>query len=83
MSLADAASHAASQRFRPILMTSFAFIMSVIPLAISTGAGSGSRAAIGTTVGGGMLSATVLACLFVPLFFVATMRLFKVKPTGA
>jgi multidrug efflux pump len=83
MSLADAASHAASQRLRPILMTSFAFIMGVLPLAISTGAGSGSHNAIGTTVVGGMLSATVLACLFVPLFFVVTMRLFKVKPTGA
>jgi multidrug efflux pump len=56
MSLADAASHAASQRLRPILMTSFAFIMGVLPLAISTGAGSGSHNAIGTTVVGGMLA---------------------------
>ena len=80
MSLTEAASHAASQRLRPILMTSFAFIMGVVPLARSTGAGAGT---IGITVIGGMLSATLLACLFVPLFFVAIMRLFKVKPAGA
>ena len=79
MSLAEAASHAASQRLRPILMTSFAFIMGVVPLARSTGAGAGANNSIGITVIGGMLAATVLACLFVPLFFVAIMRLFKVE----
>ena len=83
MSLAEAASHAASQRLRPILMTSFAFIMGVVPLARSTGAGAGANNSIGITVIGGMLAATVLACLFVPLFFVAIMRLFKVKPKEA
>jgi multidrug efflux pump len=81
MNLVAAATHAASQRLRPILMTSFAFVMGVTPLAISTGAGSGSQNAIGTGVIGGMLSATVLAIFFVPLFFVTTLHLFKVKPT--
>ena len=80
MNLVEAAKHAAAQRLRPILMTSFAFVMGVMPLAISTGAGSGGQNAIGTGTIGGMLSATVLAIFFVPLFFVATLRLFKVKP---
>jgi multidrug efflux pump len=80
MNLADSALHAAAQRLRPILMTSFAFVMGVAPLALSTGAGSGGQNAIGTGVIGGMLSATFLAILFVPLFFVATLRLFRVKP---
>ena len=80
MNLVEAAKHAAAQRLRPILMTSFAFIMGVMPLAVSSGAGSGGQNAIGTGTIGGMLSATVLAIFFVPLFFVATLRLFKVKP---
>ena len=80
MNLVEAAKHAAAQRLRPILMTSFAFVMGVMPLAISSGAGSGGQNAIGTGTIGGMLSATVLAIFFVPLFFVATLRLFKVKP---
>jgi multidrug efflux pump len=80
MNLVEAAEHAAAQRLRPILMTSFAFIMGVMPLAISSGAGSGGQNAIGTGTIGGMLSATVLAIFFVPLFFVATLRLFRVKP---
>jgi HAE1 family hydrophobic/amphiphilic exporter-1/multidrug efflux pump len=57
-------------RLRPILMTSLAFMCGVLPLALSTGAGSGGRQAIGTGVLGGMLSATVLGIFFVPLFFV-------------
>jgi multidrug efflux pump len=65
----DAALDAARLRFRPIVMTSLAFILGVVPLAISTGAGSASRHSVGTGVIGGMLAATFLAILFVPLFF--------------
>jgi multidrug efflux pump len=69
LSVYDAAVDAARLRFRPIIMTSLAFILGVVPLAISTGAGSASRHSIGTGVIGGMLAATFLAVLFVPLFF--------------
>src|SRR6202022_4190691 len=65
---------------RPILMASFTIVMGVMSLALSSGAGSGGQNAIGTGTIGGMLSATVLAIFFVPLFFVATLRLFRVKP---
>jgi multidrug efflux pump subunit AcrB len=65
----DAALEAARLRFRPIVMTSLAFILGVLPLAISTGAGSASRHSVGTGVIGGMLAATFLATFFVPLFF--------------
>jgi len=74
--LADAAVHAARLRLRPILMTSFAFIGGLIPLAMSSGAGAGGQNAIGLTVVGGMFAATLLAVVFVPLFFVAVTRLF-------
>jgi hypothetical protein len=60
---------AARLRFRPILMTSLAFILGVAPLAFSTGAGAGARTAVGTGVMGGMLAATFLAIFFVPMFF--------------
>ncbi|WP_294234817.1 efflux RND transporter permease subunit [uncultured Sphingomonas sp.] len=70
----DAALEAAKIRLRPILMTSFAFIFGVLPLAISTGAGANSRIAIGTAVIGGMLTATVLAIFYIPLFFVLVRR---------
>ena len=76
MELKDAAVEACRQRLRPIIMTSMAFILGVLPLAISTGAGSESQNAIGVGVMGGMISATVLAILFVPVFFVAIYRLF-------
>ncbi|MBK5352102.1 efflux RND transporter permease subunit EmhB [Pseudomonas sp. TH41] len=69
-SLRDAAIEACRMRLRPIIMTSLAFVLGVVPLAISTGAGSGSQHAIGTGVIGGMLTATVLAIFWVPLFFV-------------
>jgi len=69
-SLADAAMEAARLRFRPIVMTSLAFILGVLPLAISSGAGAASRHSIGTGVIGGMLAATFIAVLFIPLFFV-------------
>jgi multidrug efflux pump len=78
-SLIDAAVTAARERLRPILMTSLAFILGVSPLALSTGAGSGGQNAIGTGVIGGMLSATVLAIVLVPVFFVAVLRLFRVR----
>ena len=64
-------------RLRPILMTSLAFGLGVLPLAISTGAGSGSQNAIGTGVLGGMISATVLGIFFVPVFFVVIRKIFK------
>ncbi|MHC8351523.1 multidrug efflux RND transporter permease subunit [Pseudomonas sp. RT4P38] len=69
-SLAQAAAQAARLRFRPIVMTSLAFILGVVPLAIATGAGAASQRAIGTGVIGGMLAATVLGVLWVPVFFV-------------
>jgi len=78
--LIEATVHAAHQRLRPILMTSLAFMLGVLPLAISTGAGSGGQNAIGTAVIGGMLAATALAIFFVPLFFVCMLQLFRVKP---
>ncbi len=75
-SAVDAAIEAAKLRLRPILMTSIAFIAGVFPLAIASGAGAQSRIAIGTAVVGGMLSATVLAIFFVPLFFALVTQLF-------
>jgi multidrug efflux pump len=69
-SLFDAAVEACRMRLRPIIMTSLAFILGVVPLAISHGAGAGSQHAIGTGVIGGMVSATVLAVFWVPLFYV-------------
>jgi len=75
--LIEATLSAARMRLRPILMTSLAFILGVLPLALSSGAGSGSQNAIGTGVMGGMISATVLAIFFVPLFFVLVRQLFK------
>ena len=70
----EAAVRAARIRLRPILMTSFAFIFGVLPLAISTGAGANSRIAIGTSVIGGMLTASLLAIFYIPLFFVLVRR---------
>ncbi len=79
--LITATIEACRMRLRPILMTSFAFMLGVFPLVISTGAGANSRHAIGTGVFGGMLSATILAIVFIPLFFVVVMRLFKTRQT--
>ncbi|CAN5394881.1 efflux RND transporter permease subunit [soil metagenome] len=70
----EAALEAARIRLRPILMTSMAFIFGVLPLAIATGAGANSRVAIGTAVIGGMLTATILAIFYIPLFFVLVRR---------
>jgi multidrug efflux pump len=75
-SLIDATLEACRLRFRPILMTSIAFIAGVMPLAISTGAGAQSRHAIGTGVMGGMIAATLLAVFLVPVFFVVMRRIF-------
>jgi multidrug efflux pump len=79
-SLMAATIEAARLRFRPILMTSFAFILGVLPLALATGAGAASQNAVGLGVLGGMLAATPLAVLFVPAFFVVVLTLFKVRP---
>lgn len=70
---------ASRQRLRPIIMTSLAFIFGVLPMAISSGAGSGSQHAVGTGVMGGMISATLLAIFFVPLFFVLVRRRFPLR----
>ncbi|MFY8095002.1 MAG: efflux RND transporter permease subunit [Niveispirillum sp.] len=75
MGLVEATLEAARQRLRPIIMTSLAFILGVMPLALASGAGSGSQNAIGIGVVGGMLSATVLAIFFVPVFFVGVEKL--------
>ena len=74
--LIEATLQACHLRFRPIIMTSFAFILGVLPLAIATGTGSASQRAIGTGVMGGMVTATVLAVFLVPVFFVVIRRLF-------
>jgi multidrug efflux pump len=76
-SLVDAVLAACHLRFRPIIMTSMAFTLGVLPLAVATGAGSASQRAIGTGVMGGMITATVLAVLFVPVFFVVVRSFFK------
>ncbi|MEQ1951795.1 efflux RND transporter permease subunit [Mesorhizobium sp. CN2-181] len=74
-SIHEAAVEAAHLRFRPILMTSLAFTLGVVPLVIASGAGSASQRAIGTGVMGGMISATILAIFFVPIFYVFVMKL--------
>jgi len=74
--LVEATLEACRLRFRPILMTSIAFMFGVLPLAISTGAGANSRHAIGTGVIGGMIAATFLAIFLVPVFFVVVRRIF-------
>ncbi len=76
----ESALAAAHLRFRPIVMTSMAFTLGVLPLAIASGAGSASQRAIGTGVIGGILSGTALAVLFVPVFFVVVRGLFKDSP---
>jgi len=77
MSLVEATLEAVHLRFRPIIMTSLAFILGVLPLVVATGAGSASQRAIGTGVMGGMITATVLAVFLVPVFFVVVRSLFK------
>ncbi len=82
-SLLSAVQEAARLRLRPILMTSFAFLLGVAPLAISTGAGSGSQNAIGTGILGGTFAATALGIFFVPIFYVVVMQLFSQKEREA
>src|SRR5437667_10247918 len=77
--LIEATLEAIHLRLRPILMTSFAFILGVMPLALSVGAGSASRNAIGTGVAGGMLAATALGIFLIPVFYVVVRRIFKLK----
>ena len=79
-SLVDSALHAVRQRLRPIVMTSLAFGLGVLPLAISSGAGSGGQNAIGTGIVGGTLTTTLLGLVFVPFYFVSVLGLFRVKP---
>jgi multidrug efflux pump len=83
MELVEAACEAARLRLRPIIMTSLAFILGVVPLAVSSGAGSGGQNALGTTVVAGMLTATGLGIFLTPLFFVLVTRLFAKKGAGA
>jgi multidrug efflux pump len=80
LSVVEAALRAAHLRFRPIIMTSLAFTMGVLPLALASGAGSASQRAIGTGVIGGMVTGTVLAVVLVPVFFVVVRSLFKGSP---
>jgi multidrug efflux pump len=77
--LREAVLEAARLRFRPIMMTSFAFVFGVMPLVLSTGPGANARHAIGTGVAGGMVTAAVLGVLMVPLFYVAVRRLLGDK----
>jgi hypothetical protein len=77
--LIEATLEAVHLRLRPILMTSFAFILGVMPLVVSTGAGSASRNAIGTGVAGGMFTATALGIFLIPVFYVVVRRIFKLK----
>ncbi|MGB4343867.1 MAG: efflux RND transporter permease subunit, partial [Moraxellaceae bacterium] len=77
--LIEATLEAVHLRFRPILMTSLAFILGVLPLVLASGAGSASQRAIGTGVMGGMITATLFAVFLVPVFFVVVRRLFKVS----
>jgi multidrug efflux pump len=69
--------HAVRDRLRPIIMTSLAFGLGVLPLALASGAGSGAQRAIGTGVLGGMLAGTLLGVFFIPLFFVVVQKLFN------
>ncbi|WP_419785654.1 efflux RND transporter permease subunit [Pseudodesulfovibrio sp.] len=71
---------AAKQRLRPILMTSFAFILGVLPLAVASGAGSGAQNSVGIGVMGGMIAATILGVFFIPLLYVGLRKVFKFKP---
>jgi len=75
MTILESAVESSRLRFRPILMTSFAFILGILPLVNASGAGAASRRSLGTAVFGGMLAATVLAVFFVPVFYVVMQRL--------
>jgi hydrophobic/amphiphilic exporter-1 (mainly G- bacteria), HAE1 family len=83
MSIEEAAIEATSRRFRPIVMTSFAFILGVTPLLFATGAGAAGQRAIGTVVFGGMIASTLLAIPFVPVFYVVMQRLSEKRSPSA
>jgi multidrug efflux pump len=83
MDLLEATLHAVRDRLRPILMTSLAFGLGVLPLALATGAGAGARRAIGTGVVGGVLAGTFLGIFFIPVFYVVIERLFGLNKAGA
>jgi HAE1 family hydrophobic/amphiphilic exporter-1 len=76
LSIVDAAIESARIRLRPILMTSFAFILGVLPLALATGAGAGARNSVGTAVAGGMIASTFLSIFFIPVLYVVIRSLF-------
>ncbi len=82
LSAYDAAIHASKLRLRPIIMTSLAFILGCVPLAIASGASAASRQSLGTGVIGGMLGATVIALFFIPMFFWGLERMSEGKPKG-
>jgi HAE1 family hydrophobic/amphiphilic exporter-1 len=79
-SIVDAAVEASRIRLRPILMTSFAFILGVMPLALATGAGSGGRNSVGTTVAGGMVASTFLSIVFIPVLYVIIRSIAPGRP---
>jgi multidrug efflux pump len=82
VSIYEAAVQSAQLRFRPIVMTSMAFILGVVPLVIATGAGSAARQSMGTGVFGGMIMATCVATILVPLFFSWFVRYRHIKPSA-
>jgi multidrug efflux pump len=82
MDMIDATIKACEMRLRPIIMTSLAFGLGVLPLVVSTGAGANARNAIGTSVLGGMIAATLLVVYFAPLFFVLILKVFRKKDTS-
>jgi len=82
LSITDAAVQAARIRLRPILMTSFSFILGVVPLVLATGAGSASRNSVGTTVFGGMIVSTALNLFFIPVLYVIVKSLQERDPEG-
>jgi HAE1 family hydrophobic/amphiphilic exporter-1 len=82
-SVVEAAMEAGRLRLRPILMTAFAFILGVVPLMFATGAGAASRQSIGTTVFGGMVAATALTLIFVPVFYSIVEQLRERRPAPA
>jgi HAE1 family hydrophobic/amphiphilic exporter-1 len=82
MTIAEAAVEAGRIRLRPILMTSFAFILGVLPLAAATGAGAGARNSVGTSVAGGMLASTLLSIFFIPVLYVVIRTLAPGRVRG-
>ena len=82
LGIVEAAMEAARLRLRPILMTAFAFILGVLPLMFTSGAGAASRRSIGTTVFGGMVAATLLTLVFVPIFYATIERLRERRPSN-